>query len=1039
MAPVLTSTQPRTSDTNRAQPQRYALEPDGSFRIERYDTAPAFCSFLPGIAGPDGVPLWCLYVNRAQAVVSFGVQDKDHAIAEYLPATWAYQLVGIQGFRTFCKIDGEYYEPFRAESVGGAPGFDGGSVRTMRIRMDTLELAEVNAPRGLTFTVRYFSPANRPLGSLVRQLTICNVSSKPRRISVLDGLPLVVPAGLTDHGLKTLRHIHEAYAAVRLTCGDVPYYVAKVAAHDEAEVVRLDGGNFYAAWFARRNDFRAVRPLVDPHIVFGAGQDLVTPRGFIGRDALDAGAQVWENRMPCALVPFQAVLEPHESVELFAIAGYTPHERLLAAFLARFGKRAGFEQALTESEQVIDEVVAPCATVTRVPVLDAYTRQNYLDNVLRGGVPVLLPSAAGPTPLYLYARRHGDLERDYNHFVLPRHPLSSGPGNYRDVCQNRRTDVWFYPEVQAQEIRLFVELLQADGYNPLSVDGYRWRLASGAEPAQFCPACDDAARADFARIVQFGFQPGEVLQWAAVHGVALEARNGWLTDLLTHCDRTLVAHGHEGGYWIDHWTYITDLLDAFAGVYPDGVEEMLAGVADLGWFDEGAYVVPRREKYALRAAGPLQVHAVADGTPAPGRLPPTTVLGKLCALVAVKAVSFDYEGRGIEMEAGRPAWNDSLNGLPGLFGSSTCEAAELGRLATWLAEHLPTAPDTRLPVEVADFIEEVNADLAAHAYSWERAAALRETYRARLRQGASGQTRVIRGAVLAQLLDGAARRAHAAIKRSIDPQSGLLHTYYTNTPVLRELAATNGPGDIAAAITRFVPKPLPLYLEGQVHWLRLRSGAARGRAIYEAVRRSPLFDTALQMYKLNECLDGCPPEIGRARTFTRGWFENESIWLHMSYKYLLELVRAGLYEEFFRDARTMLVPFMNPEVYGRSILENSSFLGSSANPDPHTGGELRFRVRPALPGEWFTTAPAKMRHGEQDVAIPADCLACTLLGTVLLVYHNESRKDTFGPGGVRPVRHVLDERDRLEGDSVGSEAARRIRERECRRLDVWLG
>jgi hypothetical protein len=263
-----------------------------------------------------------------------------------------------------------------------------------------------------------------------------------------------------------------------------------------------------------------------------------------------------------------------------------------------------------------------------------------------------------------------------------------------------------------------------------------------------------------------------------------------------------------------------------------------------------------------------------------------------------------------------------------------------------------------------------------------------------------------------------------------------------------------------------------LYLEGQVHWLRLRSGAARGRAIYEAVRRSPLFDTALQMYKLNECLDGCPPEIGRARTFTRGWFENESIWLHMSYKYLLELVRAGLYEEFFRDARTMLVPFMNPEVYGRSILENSSFLGSSANPDPHTrgrgfiarlsgstaefihiwllltlgpqpfyldGGELRFRVRPALPGEWFTTAPAKMRHGEQDVAIPADCLACTLLGTVLLVYHNESRKDTFGPGGVRPVRHVLDERDRLEGDSVGSEAARRIRERECRRLDVWLG
>ncbi|MHC4907351.1 MAG: hypothetical protein ACYTBW_03720 [Planctomycetota bacterium] len=91
----------------------YALDEQGRFQIQRFDQQPAFSSFLPGIGGVDGVPLWCMYVNRGQSVVSFGVANKDNSIAEFLPATWAYQLVTTQGFRTFCKIDGDYYEPFQ--------------------------------------------------------------------------------------------------------------------------------------------------------------------------------------------------------------------------------------------------------------------------------------------------------------------------------------------------------------------------------------------------------------------------------------------------------------------------------------------------------------------------------------------------------------------------------------------------------------------------------------------------------------------------------------------------------------------------------------------------------------------------------------------------------------------------------------------------------------------------------------------------------------------------------------------------------------
>jgi hypothetical protein len=67
--------------------------------------------------------------------------------------------------------------------------------------------------------------------------------------------------------------------------------------------------------------------------------------------------------------------------------------------------------------------------------------------------------------------------------------------------------------------------------------------------------------------------------------------------------------------------------------------------------------------------------------------------------------------------------------------------------------------------------------------------------------------------------------------------------------------------------------------------------------------------------------------------FTSGWLENESIWLHMSYKWYLELLRAGLYAQFFKEIQNGVVCFMNTKVFGRSPLEASSFIVSSAFPD----------------------------------------------------------------------------------------------------------
>ena len=60
--------------------------------------------------------------------------------------------------------------------------------------------------------------------------------------------------------------------------------------------------------------------------------------------------------------------------------------------------------------------------------------------------------------------------------------------------------------------------------------------------------------------------------------------------------------------------------------------------------------------------------------------------------------------------------------------------------------------------------------------------------------------------------------------------------------------------------------------------------------------------------------------------------------LHMEYKYLLELLKSGLYQQYIGDLYKAAIPFQDEERYGRSILENSSFLASSANPDESIHG-----------------------------------------------------------------------------------------------------
>ncbi|MBT5100959.1 MAG: hypothetical protein HOM77_03480, partial [Planctomycetes bacterium] len=692
----------------------------------------------------------------------------------------------------------------------------------------------------------------------------------------------------------------------------------------------------------------------------------------------------------------------------------------------RIANPAYIAQKRTENQALIETLTDTVATQTADPRFDAYVRQNYLDNILRGGTPILL----GGHPYHIYSRKHGDPERDYNHFFLAAEFYSQGNGNFRDVCQNRRSDVLLEPRLGDHNIRTFLSLIQLDGYNPLVIRGTSFHLDSEQRTALLTLVTNP--NLGLVTLLEAGFTPGSLLKYIVDHHITLTVPyDDFVEQALRHADPQLNAEYGEG-FWVDHWTYILDLIENFLAVYPDRKDDLFA--AKIPFYRSAAQVRPRSKRYQLTEQGVRQYDAVAhvgeagwERTPE-NELYQTTVLGKLLLLAGIKFGTLDPEGMGIEMEAGKPGWYDALNGLPGIFGSSMNETYELLRLIRFLRESLPPSalsglfsprrgenkplPPSRegwdggivLPAEFGHYLRDLatlsNSGASRFAF-WEEANEMRESYRAGIYQdGISGEELFIPNAEVDEIL----KHFEAHLEDGIARADGATYFRYEVT----EYETI----DAGVQVKAFQPTALPLFLEGAVRSLKVVD-EARAKEIYRVVKDSALFDEKLKMYKVNAPLADEPHEIGRARAFTPGWLENESIWLHMEYKYLLEVLKAGLYDEFFDDFQNALIPFQPPERYGRSPLENSSFLVSSAHPDETLHGN-GFVARLSGATAEYVEMWTIMMVGKQPFVMQDDELVLRLrpiipnwlfdendqvkfnfLGSIPVTYHNPDRVDAW--------------------------------------------
>ncbi|HBD00922.1 MAG TPA: hypothetical protein DC053_18760, partial [Lachnoclostridium sp.] len=220
--------------------------------------------------------------------------------------------------------------------------------------------------------------------------------------------------------------------------------------------------------------------------------------------------------------------------------------------------------------------------------------------------------------------------------------------------------------------------------------------------------------------------------------------------------------------------------------------------------------------------------------------------------------------------------------------------------------------------------------------------------------------------------------------------------------------------------THIIPKnlqviALPLFLEGFVRYMKLPVSREEKLSLYHKVKETGLYDTKLKMYKVNESLDNASFEIGRAKAFSPGWLENESIWLHMEYKYLLELLKSKLYDEFFRDFHNACIPFLDEKVYGRSLLENSSFLVSSANADDKLHGR-GFVARLSGSTAEFLQMWQIMMFGEKPFCMEEGQLCCFFEPAIpgYLIPEDKTVEASF-LGKTKIIYHFFEKRDMIPG------------------------
>ena len=1121
--------------------------------LEDYDAKPTFSSFLPGVAGLYGKPVWSFYVNRGQGVASFGSKTKEYPILEFNAANKAYQLTSFVGFRTFLQavrggktID---YEPFNPKAARNLDSDDTDAEeekpkRIMYVGPNEFEVKEINADIGLNTEVKYVVLPEEKFAALVRRVTFTNTGSSALSLSALDGLAQMEPVGgKLDWGLKQMGRTLEGWFGVyhaddTLT---MPFYRMSTEPTDDAAVKIEEAGHYCISFIEDdENDAKLLPIVYDTSKVFGQSTSLDEAQGLKISTVSDlvSGPQFGDAKTSSAFAALDSFdLVSGASVTITSFYGRASHVDEVPKIASTVSK-AGYASAKFErARSLINELTAGVETNTTSTLFDGAIKQMYLDNSLRGGMPHILGDVDEKARMsnfdedervkvfHAFSRIHGDLERDYNAFSIDDTYFSQGPGNYRDVAQNRREDVTLTPRIGAFNIKMFLSYIQADGYEPLTVEAVVYMMTDEEEVETIASAVtSDTNSSDTLVDILTGgpFRPGQLFSLIEELNVTLSVDNESFLDQVVSVAENIPMAVYGSGYWADHWEYYLDLIDTYLAIYPDG-EETLMYDNELRYFFSTATVKPRSEKYVLslnfdgtghhvqqldstffddeKAAeqeafrnvntGLIGIDAYWERTEE-GTAFKSSPIAKLFLLGAIKFSTRDAYGMGIEYEGGRPGWNDAMNGLSGMVGSGMPETYETYLLLKYVKnvvdkyERPVIIPDElyKMVTSVNEALEKLEEsgyedpedlpyDVPKELFEyWDVVASARENYRNDVQYYFSGNTTSIESDEMSDMLDSWIDQVELGMARAMkfgshgyedDGTSGIPPSYFSFevTQYTKNKQKTEKGLPLVNARAMKVGR-FPLFLEGPVRQMKTIADSKEDMSdLYQKVYASGLRDEKLKMYFLSASLEGQSYDMGRMMAFAAGWLENQSIWMHMSYKYYLQLIRGELFEEFFFEMRGGgMLPYMNPDVYGRSLMECSSFIASSAFPDPETqgrgfsarlsgstaeflsiwklmfvgpepffldeNGDLKMQLVPALAEFFFNdqesgTPPFFDEDGQYTVSFK-------LFSAIKVTYHNPDGSNLFR---VKPNGYKITMDDdsvvKIDGPEINTSIAKKIR------------
>lgn len=416
--------------------------------MEDFDARSTFASFLPGVAGYFGKPVWAFYVNRGQAISTFGTLSKDFPILEFNSANKAYQVTPYIGFRTFVRgtrtgataalstsFNVEPFTPSNSRNLLSEDDQAGKPKRILYVGTNEVEIQEIDGVHDLTTNIQYFILPEADFASLVRRSTFKNTGSDPVELEILDGLAKIEPSGgKLDWGLKQMGRTLEGWMGVYQAEEDsltMPFYKMSTEPTDEAKVKIEEHGHYCLSFIEAENETATLLPIVyDVDKVFGESTSLQIPAGLMASsvgDILDK-PQYGDAKTSSAFAAVRKVtLKPGESVSVASVYGRTDHISEVPEIAEVVTSPGYISTKFARARSLINELTTSVETTTVNPLFDGTVQQMFLDNSLRGGMPTVLGDVDsdktydednGVKVFHSFSRIHGDLERDYNAFSI---------------------------------------------------------------------------------------------------------------------------------------------------------------------------------------------------------------------------------------------------------------------------------------------------------------------------------------------------------------------------------------------------------------------------------------------------------------------------------------------------------------------------------------------------------------------------------------------------------------------------------------------